>query len=47
MSVEHDQDIDGCGCNFLESEITPDSALPAAQGGVEAVGRRRRTRARA
>lgn len=42
MSVEVDQDVDGCDCNFLESEVTPDAALPAAKGGVGVLARRRR-----
>ena len=42
MSVGVDQDVDGCDCNFLESEITPNSALPAAKGGVGMLARRRR-----
>jgi hypothetical protein len=39
----HEEDhIDGCDFEFDESEATPDAALPAAMGGVEILGDRRR-----
>jgi hypothetical protein len=32
----HPEDhIDGCACEFIDSEATPDAALPPATGGVE------------
>jgi hypothetical protein len=34
-----EDDVDGCDFTFLDSEATPDIALPPAKGGV---GRRRR-----
>ena len=39
----HEEDhIDGCDFELDESEATPDAALPAAMGGVEILGDRRR-----
>jgi hypothetical protein len=39
----HPEDhIDGCACEFTESDATPDAALPPARGGVATVGRARR-----
>jgi len=39
----HEEDhIDGCDFELDESEATPDAALPAAMGGVEILGGRRR-----
>lgn len=39
MSTETDvldmeEDIDGCDCDFVEADETPDEDLPAADGGV-------------
>lgn len=31
-----DEHVDGCDIEFLDSEATPDEALPAATGGVQA-----------
>lgn len=36
--------IDGCDLEFTESEVTPDSELPAATGGVESARRTHRRR---
>jgi hypothetical protein len=39
----HEEDhIDGCDLEFLDSEATPDAALPEARGGVEILPARRR-----
>ncbi len=39
----HEEDhIDGCDVEFPDSEATPDAALPAARGGVQTVGGKRR-----
>jgi hypothetical protein len=42
MSAHQEDHIDGCDVEFLDRDATPDSALPAATGGVEGEGRRRR-----
>jgi hypothetical protein len=36
--------IDGCDVDFASTDLTPDTALPEAKGGVEIVPRTRRTR---
>jgi hypothetical protein len=33
--------VDGCDIDFSEGDVTPDSELPQATGGVEVVRRRR------
>jgi len=38
LAIHADDDVDGCDCNFLDSEPTPDEALPASKGGVEGDG---------
>ena len=36
-----EEDVDGCSFEFVESEATPDAALPPCKGGVEEKRRRR------
>ena len=39
---DHAEDeVDGCDFKFVESEATPDAALPPCKGGVEEKRRRR------
>jgi len=45
--VHSGDDIDGCEIDFTTMEATPDTALPAAIGGVAAGGRSRGKRASA
>jgi hypothetical protein len=42
--VHADDGVDGCELDFNEVEATPDDALPAAMGGVAAMGRSRSRR---
>jgi hypothetical protein len=42
FQVHAEDHIDGCACEFIDSEATPDAALPPAKGGVASVGRARR-----
>jgi len=37
LTAHAEDHIDGCDLEVLASEITPDSALPPAKGGVESV----------
>jgi hypothetical protein len=43
MSAVRDTEshVDGCDIDFSEGDVTPDSELPQATGGVEVVRRRR------
>jgi hypothetical protein len=42
VKTDHEQLIDGCDLEFQESAPTPDAELPAARGGIEIIGSRRR-----
>jgi hypothetical protein len=40
--VRAEDHIDGCDFEFVDSDATPDAALPPATGGVATVGQARR-----
>ena len=40
--VHAEDHIDGCACDFLDSDATPDAELPPARGGVATESRVRR-----
>jgi hypothetical protein len=40
--TDHEQHVDSCDLEFKESAPTPDAELPAARGGIEIVGSKRR-----
>lgn len=35
VNSPNEDEVDGCGCNFHDSEKVPDEDLPASVGGVE------------